>query len=169
MPSQKIIDGKKFSYSGLLNFADIYKAIKDFWDSKGFSFDEKEHEEKVKDDGSRDITLKWETSKDVTDYVKYKYDFEVNVSGLKKVVVDINGTKKEMDYVEEFSVELNGELETDFSGLFEGKPFHAFLRGLYEKYVVKPEIKSHVKQLVKIGNEFLDMLKEKTASYKFPN
>jgi len=162
MPKDKILDGVKFVYSGLLEFETIYQAIKDFWDAKGFDFLEKKHEEKVKEDGSRDIKLEWGCEKKVTDYCKYIYNFGIEVSGLKPV--NVNG--REMHHVDEFSVELNAELEVDYEKFFGDKPFNIFLRALYEKYIVSGEIKEHKKKVRAIGEEFLGMLKDLTASFK---
>jgi len=162
MPKERILEGIKFKYSGLIDFRVFYKAIKDFWDSKGFDYIEKKHEEKVKEDGSRDVKLEWYCEKEVTDYAKYIYELEIEAEGLK--IVDVNG--KKMEHVDSLSVSLNGDLEFDYERFFGDKPFNIFLRALYEKYIVGSEVKEHKGKVAEIGLEFIDMVKDLTASYK---
>lgn len=162
MPKERILDGIKFTYSGILEFQIIYQSIKDFWDSKGFDYLEKKHEEKISEDGSRDITLEWNCEKKVTDYCKYVYEFKVNIKGMKPVMIK----GKEFFHVNEFKVELNADLEVDYDKFFGDKPFNIFLRALYEKYIISGEIKEHKKKVRTIGEEFLNMLKDLTASFK---
>ena len=162
MPKERILEDIKFKYSGLIDFRAFYKAVRDFWDSKGFDYIEKKHEEEVNDDGSRDVKLEWYCEKEVTDYAKYIYEFEIEVEGLK--IVDVKG--KKMEHVDSLSITLNGDLEVDYEEFFGDKPFNIFLRALYEKYIVDSEIKEHEKKVAKIGLEFIDMIKDLTASYK---
>ena len=163
MPRERIVSARKFSYSGLIDFKTFYKSIKNFWDSKGFSSLEKEHKEKVNEDGSKDIELSWSCEKEVTDYAKYIFEFSLGAKGLKLVKVD----EREMDYVNELNIIINGDLELDYGKFFGDKPFNIFLRALYEKYLVGEEIKEHKKKIISIAEEFLDMIKTLTASYKY--
>ena len=78
-PKDRIVDGKTFSYTGLIDFQKFYKSMKEFWDNKGFDFLENKHEEKVKDDGSRSVNLEWHTEKKITDYVTYSYDISITI------------------------------------------------------------------------------------------
>ena len=163
MPKERIVGGRKFTYSGLIDFKTLYKSIKDFWDAKGYDSLEKSHKEKVNDDGSRDVELSWSCQKDVTDYARYIFEFSVGAKGLKLVKVD----GREMEYVNELNITINGDLEVDYSKFFGDKPFNIFLRALYEKYIVKEEIKEHRKRVSITAEEFLDMIKTLTASYKY--
>lgn len=162
MPAERIVDGKVFSYTGLINFKDLYSSIKGFWEGKGYDFIEKKHEEKVRDDGSRSINFDWHCEKDITDYVKHSIDFNISADSIK--LVNVGGYEKE--YIENFNVKINADLIYDLGKMFGDKPFNIFLRGLFEKYVYGSELKEHRKSLSKVVDEFLNMLKDFTASYK---
>ncbi|MGC9079306.1 MAG: hypothetical protein ACP5G1_01060 [Nanopusillaceae archaeon] len=160
MPAKnRIIDNKKFSYSGPIDFQKFYKSLKEYWDSKGFDFLETKHDEKVKEDGSRSISLEWHIEKKVTDYVTYSYDISISLDNLKV----LEGGRQ---YAENLSITINGDLITDYAKYFGDKPFNIFLRGLFESYIFGSEIGEHKKNLSKIGDGFLDLAKDLTASFR---
>lgn len=162
MPKERIVDGLTFVYSGVVDFKQLYSEIKNFWDGKGFDSIEKKHEEKVKEDGSRGIKLSWYCEREVTSYAKYIYEWELSIEKMK--LIKINDFLRE--YVENMKIVINGDLEFDFGKYFGDKPFNIFLRGLFEEYVYKGEIKEHKKNVSKIANQFLDLIKTMTSSYK---
>lgn len=158
-PKERIVDGKTFSYTGLIDFQSFYKSMKEFWDNKGFDFFENKHEEKVKDDGSRSISLEWHTEKKITDYVTYSYDISISIDTLKL----LDNMKQ---YAENLNIKINGDLITDYQKYFGDKPFNIFLRGLFEKYLYDSELKDHKKNVGKIADDFLNLAKDFTASFK---
>ncbi len=162
MTRERIIDSKIFSYTGLLNFQKLYSSIKEFWESKGFDCNEKSHEERVKDDGSRSIKLNWSCERKVTDYIKYIFEWTLEIENMK--LSDLKDTK--LEYVENMKVVINGDIDVDYGKLWGDKPFNIFLRALFEKYLYDSELREYKKTLGKIGEEFLNLLKDHTASYK---
>lgn len=162
MPSERVVDGKVFSYTGLVNFKDLYSSIKSFWEEKGYDFLETKHEEKLSDDGSKSINFDWHAERKVSDYVKYSFDFNISSEKIKLVQVE----NEQLEYVENFNVKINGDIEYDFGKIFGEKPFNIFLRALFEKYIYGDELKEHKKAIAKTADEFLDLFKKFTGSYK---
>ncbi|MEM1804635.1 MAG: hypothetical protein QXR54_00435 [Nanopusillaceae archaeon] len=162
MPKERVVDGLTFSYSGIINFVDLYKSLKNFWEEKGYDFIEKKHEERIFEDGTKSIKYEWYCEKKVTDYAKYIFEWTISIEKLRLI-------KKEgitHEYAENLLLKINGDLELDYDKYFGDKPFGIFLRALFERYLVGDEIRTHKKNISSIANNFLDLLKTLTGSYK---
>lgn len=159
MPKERVVDGKTFTYTGIVEFKKLYSQLKEFWDSKGFDFLEKSHEEKLSDDGSRSFKVVWSCEKKVTDYAKYVYEITISAEKIKLS----QGGK---EYIENFKILINGDLEFDYGKYFGDKPFNMFLRALFEKYIASGEIKEHKKKISQIAEDFIKLAMDLTASYK---
>jgi len=162
MPAQRIVENQQFSYTGIVNFKQLYSELKNFWKNRDYIFIEKKHEEKISEDGSRSIKLEWECNKDVTDYAKYIFSCTIEVEKIRIIKKD----NFEYEYAENLKITINGDLDIDFDKYFGSKPFNVFLRVLFEKYLISPEIKEHKKKVSGIADEFLNLAKTLTGSYK---
>jgi len=162
MPAQRIVDNLQFSYTGIVNFKQLYSELKNFWKNKGYGLTEKKHEEKINEDGSRSIKLEWECSNEVTDYAKYIFYCTIEVDKIKIIKKD----NIEYEYVEGLKITINGDLDIDYGKYFGDKPFNVFLRALFERYLVSPEIKEHKKKVSSTADDFLNLAKTLTGSYK---
>ncbi|RDD52223.1 hypothetical protein BA065_02885 [Nanoarchaeota archaeon NZ13-N] len=162
MPAQRIVDNLQFSYTGIIDFKRFYSELKNFWKIKDYIFVEKKHEEKINEDGSRAIKLEWECNKEVTDYAKYIFYCTIEAEKIKIIKKE----NFEYEYAENLKITINGDLDIDYDKYFGNKPFDVFLRVLFEKYLVSAEVKEHKKKVSGIADEFLNIAKNLTGSYK---
>ncbi len=151
----EVIYEKKFKYKGPMDVKQVYKTIKDYLDSKGYDVIEKKHEEEVKEDGSRSISIELEAEKEpIEDYVKYKMSIEISFDNVKKAVVD----GKEMDDGE-FEIKVKSEMETSEKVFGEG-PLNKFWKALFEKYLIGSEYKQWKKQGSKEADGLIQEIKK---------
>jgi len=162
MPAQRIVENQQFSYTGIVNFKQLYSELKNFWKNRDYIFIEKKHEEKINEDGSRSIRLEWECNKEITDYAKYIFYCTIEAEKIKIIKKD----NLEYEYVEGLKITINGDLDIDFDKYFGSKPFNVFLRVLFERYLISPEIKDHKKKVASVADDFLNLAKTLTGSYK---
>ncbi|MDP3966515.1 MAG: hypothetical protein Q8Q04_03215 [archaeon] len=155
---EKILE-KSFSYEGIFLVKEVLNVIKQFAKDKGYSFEEASHTESVKKSG-RNINLKQNLKKKVSDYIKVKTTIELDFSELNDKLVE---NKKYQVGKVKFTFE--GALETDYEKRWESKPSFWLLRYFLEKYVydshlvgVKSETSSDVDYLIKTIKAYLNML-----------
>lgn len=166
MPKERILDGIEFSYEGLMEMEKVYREMYRFWKDKGFDILETKHEEKVKDDGSKDVHLEWSCEREVTDYAKYSYSISVDATNLKKVIIKSENFQREME-VGKIRFKLNADLELDYGKLFKS-PTQWLIRALLEKFVFKSEVGVHRDKVKQIGYDFLKNMQSFLNAFRTP-
>ncbi len=138
---------KKVSYDGLFNFKEIYNFVYTFLIDSGYGIEEKAYKEKTAA-GGKDIDIAWVAKKKVTDYVAFEVNIGWKIQRLQDVDVMKDGKKVKMN---------KGSVEIKFTALLKkdyenkwGTPFLSFMRGIYDKFVIKGAIGEQGKNL---GNE----------------
>jgi len=125
-------------HDGIFDFKKLYNFAYDFLKSKNYDVVESSYAEKISGD-SKEIDVKWEIEKKVTDYVKYIGKLKMTLKNLKAVEIQKNGVKENSNKGS-IKVALNGEIETDYRGAWEGSPSLKFMRGIYDKFIVNKRV-----------------------------
>ena len=157
MSEKELICETKVKYGGLFNFKDLYNFIFDYLSDKGFFVDEKKYDEKVRAEG-REIEVKWECKKKITDYFRYEVVITLKVTGLVDVKVMKNG-KKIISNKGDVEVKLSGSLERDYENKFETSAFLKFLRAIYDKYIIRKRIEQMEDKLTEIVVDVANQVK----------
>ena len=131
---EKVVE-EKIKYDGTLDFKEAYSFLYTLFSDWGYGLVEKEYVEKAKPD-SKDLEVKWEGKKKVDDYFKYTVKIEWRILGLKNIEVMKDG-KKEKAQSGSLEIKFVGILEKDYEDKWSGTPFLKFLRGVYDKFVIK--------------------------------
>ncbi len=140
-----------WSYKALYDFAYIYL------NEENFFLSEKKYEEKVGENG-KDLKVDWNAFRKVTDYFKYVLDIQWRIRGLIDAEAEIGGKKKKTNRGE-IKVKVIGTLERDYEEKWEKRPIWKFLRGVYDKYIVRTTIDQHEIKLIEEANDFFNELK----------
>ncbi len=124
----------------VFNQKDIYKHLKKAFKDHGYSVKESSYDEGLTDDGSKRISFSWEASKKASDYVKLAI-----VMGFTSVAKDVSMKEDENEITaQKGTVELkfvsfvkkDPESEWEFQ---PKRPFAAFTRELYDKFVKRDD------------------------------
>ncbi len=126
---------QKIKKVGFWNYKDLYAFCFDWFKDKGYLLEEKEYVEKNSDAG-KEIQLKWEASKKVTDYFKNHIVIKWHILTMNSAEIERNG-KKEKTNKGEIKMEISADLEKDYEKRWEGKVFVKFMRGLYDNYIMR--------------------------------
>jgi len=158
MEKEKIFSSKT-KYVGVLKFSEFYKFCYNWlMEETGMDFIiEKKYTEKLKGD-SKDIEIKWEGYKKITDYFRIQIKVHFIILGLKNIEINQNGKKIKTN---EGSVKMKvtGTLMRDWQGKFERDAFRKFLRGIYEKWVITSRIDQMEEKLTEYCQEYLNQVK----------
>ena len=148
MASKDKIFSSAIKYNGVLDFAAFYKFCYE-WLKDEFKLApvaEDKYTEKLTGD-AKDIDVEWTGLKKVNDYFQYEVKVKFRILGLTKVELNNNGAKISTNNGS-VEVKVTGTLIHDYDGKFETSATRKFLRGIYEKWIIK---------------NFIDQLEDKLA------
>lgn len=158
MPEEEKIFSSKMKYDGIFTFKDFYKFCYDWLkDETGLDIIEQKYEEKLSGN-SKNVEVKWEGTKKVTDYFKFKIGIEFKIIGLKNV--EINKTEEKIETNKgSVEVKVSGTLIRDYEGKWDKDAIRKFLRGIYEKWVITSRVDLMEEKLVGNCDDFLSQAK----------
>ena len=147
MGEKETIIKEMILYAGLCDFRGCYSFMHDWFKDEGYGVTEDSYTEKVKGD-VKEIVVKWTIKKTVSDYYKAEIIVKISVQGMKDVEVEVDGTRKKMNQVDEIKIELKGILEVDHQNKWGKRSTSRFMKDLYHKYIV-PERTDEMKGKIK--------------------
>jgi hypothetical protein len=132
MPEVKIVvDGIRFTYSGLFDIDEFFKEIDKWQDDNGFEREIKKKLQHVSAEGKR-MEYNYEMWKRITDYVRPTIRLKVLFRDVVDIDVEREGTKRNMQKGHVL-VLIDGFLVTDTHERWWQKPWYVFTRTVYEK------------------------------------
>ncbi|MBU0470262.1 MAG: DUF515 domain-containing protein [Nanoarchaeota archaeon] len=123
-------------YTGLFDFDGLYAAITDWGKNYGYIWHETTYKHKVPTPAGAEQEIKWVMEKNVTEYIKYKFEILVHTWDQKEVEVEINGQKRMMTTAK-VELVIKGTLTYDRQEIFKGGKFTALLGKWYEWKLIK--------------------------------
>lgn len=129
-----VIDDKRIKYEGVFDAKGLFDVITSWASDKGYWVVEKSHVESLKNDGKFIEFNLNPVFKKVTDYAKFVFKLKIQLSDIKDVVVEQDHRKVKLQDGK-VNIRIDANLETDYEGKWENKPFLYFLRTVFEKYV----------------------------------
>lgn len=145
----------KVKQTGVFNFKELYSFVYDYLIEDGYDLTEKTYSEKVTGD-SKMIEIKWEANKKVSDYFKFQIKLDWQIIGMKEVDVDREG-KKVKTNSGSIEIKFSGVLIKDYENRWEDNPVYKFLRGVYDRYIIRNRIEQFEQKLI---GEIIDTLNQ---------
>lgn len=146
----------RMKHSGLYDLEFLMRSARGWFGARGYYVIESEHSEAVKGAG-KEMKFDWQVVRYVTDYVQFKFQFEVVVYREVDVVVEENEKKKRMQRGD-LEARFRTSMVKNYRKTFRG-PGSEFLRQTYERYLIKRELEGYEAKLNAEGDEFWDMVK----------
>jgi len=161
MAEKDTIFSEKVKYTGIWDFAQVYRFLYDLLVDKGYTVKEKGYSEKVKADG-KEIEIKWEAKKKISDYFRFVLKLDWLILGMTKVEVQREGAKVSMNkgYLE---IKFSAVLEKDYEHRWENSGFLKFLRGVYDRYIIKGRIDDYEDRLMEEVDDAIAQMKSYVA------
>ncbi len=160
MAQKKLVYQEKFTQVGYWDYSEVYGMLYNWIKDKGYDLSEKQYKEKLSG-GGKEIVIKWEAKKSVTDYFLYKIELDWHILGMKDAEVEIGG-KKAKTNKGELEIVFKGTIVKDYEKRWEDGPFYKILRGIYENYIIRTtigeyedDLKDDVKELISDTKAFL--------------
>ncbi len=157
MAQENTVLKQKLTHKGFWNFKEFYEFCFDWLQNEGWYLAEKEYKEKISAIG-KNVEIKWEATKEITDYFKYKLKLNWQVLGLVDAEVEEEG-KKIKTNKGEVKITFEAILMKDYESKWEDKPIWKFLRGTYDKYIIKTTAEEQAAKLIGDTNELIGQVK----------
>ena len=120
---------------GFFNYVDLYTFCFNWFKNKGYGLSEKQYIEKLQSNG-KEIILEWKAEKKVSDYFKEEISIKWHILGLSDAEVMI-GNKKEKTNKGEVKLKISADLLRDYEENWDKTVFYKFIRGIYDKYIIR--------------------------------
>ena len=148
---------------GYWNYSELYGFCFSWLKDNGYGVKESEYVEKLSDFG-KEIQLKWEGGRRVTDYFKFVIKVEWHILGMTDAVIERDG-KQEKTNKGEIKLSISADLVKDYEDNWDKKPMVKFMRGIYDKYIIRTTIdnygdvlKSDFKEYISQVKSFLELI-----------
>ncbi|MFA5484751.1 MAG: hypothetical protein WC260_00655 [Candidatus Pacearchaeota archaeon] len=142
---------------GYWNYSELYSFCFNWLKDNGYGIKESEYVEKLSDFG-KEIQLKWEGSRKVTDYFKFVINVEWHILGMSDAVIERDG-KQEKTNKGEIKLSVSADLVKDYEDNWDKKPMIKFMRGIYDKYIIRTTIDNYGAVLKTDFGEYISQIK----------
>jgi len=157
MSEKDTIYAGKIKHSGLFNFKDLYQFSYQWFIDEGYKLFERKYGESISGD-AKDIELRWESKKDISDYFQFVIKMEWIILGMKPVEAQ-RGDKKVKTNSGVCEIKFKAILVKDYENKWETNAFMKFLRGLYDRFIVKNRIDDYEEKLLEEVHNLIDQIK----------
>lgn len=152
-----VIPAQKVRHKGLFDFAEAYRFCYTWFLDNGYDLVEKNYTEKITAKG-KEIEIEWFALRKISDYFRFTIKTNWRVLGMTDAEVEENGKKIKINSGD-IEVKFTIVLEKDYEAKWEGSAFLKFLRGVYDKYIIRARIDQYEGKLVGEVNELISQMK----------
>ena len=164
MAQKKEVYREKFKQTGYWKYQELYDLAFSWLKGNGYKLKEDLYNEKLSSNG-KEVIIMWTAEKKVTDYFKFQIKMEWHVLGMKDAEVEIDG-KKVSTNKGEVEIVFKANIIKDYEKRWEDKPLWKFLRGIYEKYIIRETVDEFEDDL---EDEVKEMIRDMKAFLRIPS
>tara|TARA_Y100000310_G_scaffold101376_2_gene99417 strand:- start:1032 stop:1529 length:498 start_codon:yes stop_codon:yes gene_type:complete len=142
---------------GYWNYSELYDFCFDWLKDNGYTISEKEYTEK-NPAGGKELKIEWEAKKLVTDYFKNSILLRWHILRMNEAEIERDGVKESTNEGE-VKIEFTADLIKDYEERWEDQPFWKFLRGIYDKYIIRTTADEYENRLEEDTLELISQIK----------
>lgn len=147
----------KVVHAGIFDFKTFYGYLYDFFTYYQYTVIEKKYSEKIKPEG-KDVEIEWLCLRTISDYFRFRVKVVIRILGMVTVEVQREAIKTKRDKGE-IEIKFSSALERDYEHKWETNPVSKFLRGVYDKYIIKTRIEAYEDALAAEVDEAIAQVK----------
>lgn len=147
----------KVKQTGIFDFKELYRFTYTWLVDEGYLLTEKTYSEKITP-GGKEIEIVWEATRKISDYFRFALKVSWRILGMTSVEVEENGKKLKMDKGQ-VEIAVAATLEKDYEHRWENNAFTKFLRGVYDRYIIRGRIDQYEGKIFMEADEFLTQVK----------
>ena len=147
----------KVKHSGVFDFREVYSFMYTLFTDMEYAVEEKTYSEKTKGD-QKEIELYWIARRKVSDYFRFMIKADWRILRMTNAEVMRDGVKTSVNKGD-FEMKIYCFLEKDYENRWENSPFLRFLRGIYDRYIIRSTFEEYQIQIEKETVDISDQLK----------
>ena len=163
MAQKKEVYKGKLKQTGYWKYSEIYDMTFNWLKDQGYLLKEDLYNEKLQSNG-KEVIIKWTAIRKVTDYFMFEIKLDWHILGMNDAEVEIDG-KKVKTNKGEVEIVFKGNIIKDYEKRWEDKPIWKFLRGVYERYVIRETVDEYEDDL---EDEVKEMISDVKAFLRIP-
>ena len=157
MPEKSNVLKQVVKHKGYFNFKEFYNFCQEWLKDEGYDLAEDQYTEKITNDG-KEIIIKWTAKKKISDYFRNIIEARWHILQMKDSQVEIEGKKKKINEGD-IKITFSADLERDYEKRWEDRPGWKFMRGVYDRYIIRTRIDEYEKRLIEKAAEFIEQVK----------
>lgn len=157
MAQKKQVYKQTFKHTGYWKYKEVYDMMFFWFRDHNYKLFEDLYNEKILSNG-KEVIAKWRAERKITDYFKFQIVADWHILGMTDTEVEIDG-KKVKTNKGEVEIIFKGSLIKDYEKRWEDNPLWKFLRGVYEKYVVRSTVDEYEDDIENDTKEVIAELK----------
>jgi len=162
---ETIIEKRKIVYEGLFSMPELYKLLDAYFEELGYDKSERRMTESIRE-GGKFIEYKIEPYRKQTDYLQYRIFIKIVGEDIKEVEVEKDNRKIRLNKGKVILI-FDAYLDSDYEGMWEGKPVYFFLRVLYNKFIMASHMTKHADEVKKHCLDLMDNIKSFLNLYRY--
>ena len=127
-----------------------------------YDINEKSYKENIGPGGAKEIEIQWIAMRKISDYFRFRIRMVARFTQMVTVEIQREGVNVKRDKAD-MEIKFWCWLERDYENKWEQNPVTKFLRGVYDKYIVRSRIDFYEGKLVGEVNDFIDQMKSYLA------
>jgi hypothetical protein len=147
----------KVKQTGIFDFKELYRFTYSWLVDEGYLVTEKTYSEKITP-GGKEIEIAWEAKRKISDYFRFIIKASWRILGMTSVEVEENGKKIKLDKGQ-VEIKIEATIEKDYEHRWENNAFTKFLRGAYDKYIIRGRIDQYEGKIFLEADEFIAQIK----------
>ena len=157
MAEKDIVFSGKISHNGLFDFKEFYTFCYDWLKDNNFHITESEYKEAIAGE-AKNIEIVWDAKRKISDYFQFSIQMRWRILNMKKVKVKKEG--KEVDTNNGMmTIGIKAVLIKDYEHRWEDQAIWKFLRGVYDRYIIRSRIEHYEDQLLAELEEYVSQCK----------
>ena len=156
MEKDFVFEGK-VKQKGVFDFKELYRFAYTWLIDHDYYLVEKVYSEKVGPAG-KEVEVEWEAKRKISDYFMFMHKIFWRIVAMKDVEAEKDGAKIKINKgVPE--IKISSVLVKDYENNWEKNPVLKFLRGVYDRYLIRSRIESYEAKIHSEADEFLAQIK----------
>jgi hypothetical protein len=142
---------------GFWNYTELYNFCYGWFKDERYKLFEDKYVEKLTSFG-KEIVIEWTAKKKVSDYFKEEIKIKWHILGMNDAEVMV-GDKKEKVNKGEVKIAISADLIRDYEENWDKTVFYKFIRGIYDKYIIRNTKDLYEDRLEDAARKFYDEAK----------
>ena len=157
MVEKKEVYKQKIKQKGFFIFAGLYDFAYEWFKDQGYKISEDEYTEKLSAAG-KEVIITWTGKRKISDYFMNVIELKWHILGMTDAEVERDGKKLKANKGE-VKITFRADLVRDYEERWEDKPLWKFLRGFYDRYIIRVTMKDYEDRLEDKTIEFINQVK----------